>query len=136
LRAPEMAEGRGHPRPGDLVSISRPGYQHWTLYVGDGFVIHVTGKAGESQSGLGSSSRNSTAKAKVKKELLTKVAGKHKWRVKNKHDRSHTPRPVEEIIQLAEKCIGMEVSYDLLAMNCEHFATWLRYGEGVSGQVS
>ncbi|NWZ74636.1 HRSL1 enzyme, partial [Acrocephalus arundinaceus] len=128
-----MAEGRGHPRPGDLIEIDRPLYQHWALYVGDGFVIHVTDEGAPSL--LGSSSSMSATRARVKKELLTKVAGKHKWRVNNKYDRSRTPRPVEEIIRRAERWIDRVVPYNVLANNCEHFVTELRYGEAVSEQV-
>ena len=32
----------GQPRPGDLVEIFRPGYQHWAVYVGGGDVVHMT----------------------------------------------------------------------------------------------
>ncbi|NWT98763.1 HRSL1 enzyme, partial [Urocynchramus pylzowi] len=114
------------PEPGDLIEIDRPGYQHWALYVGDGYVINVTpvGKA------------CAAWQAKVKKQLLKEVVGNHKWRVNNKYDRSRTPRRVEEIIRRAERWIDREVPYDVLTSNCEHFVTELRYGEGVSDQVS
>lgn len=28
-------------QPGDLIEIFRPAYQHWALYLGDGYVINV-----------------------------------------------------------------------------------------------
>lgn len=28
------------PKPGDLIEVFRVGYQHWAVYVGDGFVVH------------------------------------------------------------------------------------------------
>lgn len=31
----------GNPRPGDLIEVFRPGYQHWALYLGDGYVINI-----------------------------------------------------------------------------------------------
>lgn len=77
-----------------------------------------------------------TRKAKVKKQLLKEVVENNKWRVNNKYDRSRTPLPVEEIIRRAERWIDQEVPYDVLGSNCEHFVTELRYGKGVSGQVS
>ncbi|XP_066049939.1 phospholipase A and acyltransferase 1-like [Chamaea fasciata] len=129
-----MADGRGHPQPGDLIEIDRKVYQHWVLYVGDGYVIHVTDDEG-APSFLGSSSSVSAAMAKVKKQLLKEVAGNHKWRVNNKYDRFCTPRPVEEIIRRAERWVDMEVPYGLLTNNCEHFVTMLRYKVGVSQQV-
>ncbi|NWZ34275.1 HRSL1 enzyme, partial [Brachypodius atriceps] len=121
------------PQPGDLIEIRRPGYQHWALYVGNGYVIHVTDEGARSI--LGSSSSISATKAKVKKELLEEVAGNDKWRVNNKYDRSRTPLPVKEIIQSAEQWIDKQVPYDLLRSNCEHFVTMLRYGEELCDQV-
>ncbi|NXI23963.1 HRSL1 enzyme, partial [Sterrhoptilus dennistouni] len=77
-----------------------------------------------------------TRKAKVKKQLLKEVVENDTWRVNNKYDRSRTPLPVKEIIRRAERWIDREVPYDVLGSNCEHFVTELRYGEGVSDQVS
>ncbi|XP_054138632.1 phospholipase A and acyltransferase 1-like isoform X2 [Melozone crissalis] len=98
-----MAEGRSDPQPGDLIEIDRPGYQHWALYVGDGYVIHLTDEEASSL-WLSSSSIQATR--------------------------------AKEIIQRAEQRIGEELTYDVLTSNCEHFVTELRYGEGVSDQVS
>lgn len=75
-------------------------------------------------------------KAVVRMQLLKEVVGSDSYRVNNKYDDNHTPLPVNEIIQRAQVLIGQEVSYDLLGSNCEHFVTLLRYGEGVSEQVS
>lgn len=30
------------PQPGDLIEIFRPAYQHWALYLGDGYIINLT----------------------------------------------------------------------------------------------
>ncbi|NXS89798.1 HRSL1 enzyme, partial [Erpornis zantholeuca] len=122
------------PKPGDLIEIKRPGYRHWALYVGDGYVIHVT-STGESSSSFSIGSARGT-KGIVKKELLYEVVGDNKWRVNNKYDRIRNPLPVEEIIKEAESWIDKEVPYNLLVFNCEHFVTMLRYSVGVSGQVS
>ncbi|XP_050833806.1 phospholipase A and acyltransferase 1 isoform X3 [Serinus canaria] len=128
-----MAEGRRDPQPGDLIEIFRPLYQHWALYVGDGYVIHVTDE--EASSIFLSSSSISATRAKVKMELLKDVVKNDNWRVNNKYDRSRTPRRVKEIIRDAEQWIGEEVSYDVLTNNCEHFVTELRYGEALCDQV-
>lgn len=29
------------PRPGDLIEIFRLGYEHWAIYVGNGYVVHL-----------------------------------------------------------------------------------------------
>ncbi|KAM7013468.1 phospholipase A and acyltransferase 1-like isoform 1-T1 [Passerculus sandwichensis] len=131
-----MAEGKSDPQPGDLIEIDRPGYQHWALYVGDGYVINVTPVDEGAPSLLVSTTSVFTKKAKVKKQLLKVVVENHKWRVNNKYDRSHSPFPVKEIIRRAEQWIDREVPYDVLTSNCEHFVTMLRYGEGVSDQVT
>ncbi|XP_077641807.1 phospholipase A and acyltransferase 1-like isoform X1 [Lonchura striata] len=130
-----MAEGKCHPQPGDLIEIHRTGYQHWALYIGDGYVINVTPVDEGAPSLSVSTTSIFTRKAKVKKQLLKEVVGNDKWRVNNKYDRSRTPRPLEEIIRCAEQWIDREVPYDVLYENCEHFVTELRYGEGVSEQA-
>uniref|UniRef100_H0ZFY5 Phospholipase A and acyltransferase 1 n=1 Tax=Taeniopygia guttata TaxID=59729 RepID=H0ZFY5_TAEGU len=130
-----MAEGKCHPQPGDLIEIDRPLYQHWALYMGDGYVINVTPVDEGAPSLSVSTTSIFTRKAKVKKQLLKDVVGNDTWHVNNKYDRSRTPRPVEEIIRCAEQWIDREVPYDVLYENCEHFVTELRYGEGVSDQV-
>lgn len=75
-------------------------------------------------------------KAVVRMQLLKEVVGSDSYRVNNKYDDNHTPLPICEIIERAQVLIDQEVSYDLLGSNCEHFVTLLRYGEGVSEQVS
>nr|KAF6438823.1 hypothetical protein HJG59_015314 [Molossus molossus] len=36
-----MASLVEEPRTGDIIQISRSGYSHWAIYVGDGHVIHL-----------------------------------------------------------------------------------------------
>ncbi|NWI88686.1 HRSL1 enzyme, partial [Pitta sordida] len=123
------------PRPGDLIEIKRTLYQHWALYLGDGYVINVT-PVDEGAPSLSVSTMSMfTRRAKVKKQLLKDVVGNDDWRVNNKYDRSRIPLPVEEIIRRAVRYIDREVTYDVLGDNCEHFVTMLRYGEGVSDQA-
>lgn len=69
-------------------------------------------------------------------QLLRDVVGNDTYRINNKYDGTYSPLPVEEVIQRSEMVIGQEVEYDILVNNCEHFVTLLRYGEGVSEQVS
>ncbi|XP_050163957.1 phospholipase A and acyltransferase 1-like isoform X2 [Myiozetetes cayanensis] len=131
-----MAFGKRNPKPGDLIEIKRPLYQHWALYLGDGYVIHVTSE----DEGIPHQSSGIVAiltkKAKVKKQLLKDVVGTDDWEVNNKYDCSHTPLAVKEIIKQGESYIDREVPYDLLSKNCEHFVTMLHYGEEDSNQVS
>uniref|UniRef100_A0A3Q1GXC0 Phospholipase A and acyltransferase 1 n=1 Tax=Acanthochromis polyacanthus TaxID=80966 RepID=A0A3Q1GXC0_9TELE len=39
---PDLPEPSGDPQPGDLIEIFRPAYQHWALYLGDGYIINLT----------------------------------------------------------------------------------------------
>ncbi|XP_027008865.1 phospholipase A and acyltransferase 1-like isoform X1 [Tachysurus fulvidraco] len=124
------------PQPGDLIEIFRSAYQHWALYLGDGYVVNLT-PVDESQAAARSSVKSVfTRKAVVRMQLLKDVVGEDTFRVNNKYDSSHTPLPVSEIIEQAQLLIGQEVSYDLLGSNCEHFVTLLRYGKGVSEQAT
>lgn len=36
-----QARRRRTLRPGDLIEISRFGYEHWAIYVGHGYVVHL-----------------------------------------------------------------------------------------------
>ncbi|XP_008922832.2 phospholipase A and acyltransferase 1 [Manacus vitellinus] len=130
-----MSRRRHQPEPGDLIKIKRSVYQHWALYLGDGYVVHLT-SADEGIRCLSASSDTTLSKkAKVKKQLLKEVVGNNDWEVNNKYDRSRTPLPVKEIIKRAESYIDREMSYDVLCENCEHFVTMLRYGKSVSDQA-
>ncbi|NWS84101.1 HRSL1 enzyme, partial [Toxostoma redivivum] len=123
------------PQPGDLIEIDRTHHQHWALYMGHGYVIHLTPADENSPPMSVSSVTLLTREAKVKKELLRNAAGNANWCVNNKYDQYRNPFPAEEIIRRAERQIGRVVVYRLLYKNCEHFVTELRYGEGISEQV-
>ncbi|XP_064522330.1 phospholipase A and acyltransferase 1-like [Pseudopipra pipra] len=130
-----MSRRRHQPKPGDLIKVKRSVYQHWALYLGDGYVVHLTSADEGIRCLSASSDPTLRKKAKVKKQLLKEVVGTDDWEVNNKYDRSRTPLPVKEIIERAESYIGMEMTYDVLVKNCEHFVTMLRYGESVSDQA-
>ncbi|KAG8445135.1 hypothetical protein GDO86_010051 [Hymenochirus boettgeri] len=123
-------------QPGDLIEIFRPAYQHWALYLGDGYVINVAPLEESTAASFSSAKSVFSRKALVKMQLLKDVVGTHTYKVNNKYDDKFTPLPPEEIIQRAELLIGQEICYDLLGNNCEHFVTLLRYGEGVSDQAN
>ncbi|KAL1023313.1 hypothetical protein UPYG_G00039070 [Umbra pygmaea] len=133
---PNLFDHPGSPQPGDLIEIFRPAYQHWALYLGDGYIINLT-PVDECQTAAVSSVKSVfSRKAVVRMQLLKEVVGDDSYRVNNKYDDDHTPLPVNDIIERSQVLIGQEVSYDLLGSNCEHFVTLLRYGEGVSEQAT
>ncbi|XP_054580920.1 phospholipase A and acyltransferase 4 [Eptesicus fuscus] len=123
------------PKPGDLIEIFRLGYEHWALYVGDGYVIHLAPP--DEYPGAGSSSIFSvlSSRGMVKRELLRDVVGGCRYRVNNHLDHEHSPLPVNKIIRSAEEMVGKELAYSVLNRNCEHFVTDLRYGKARSRQA-
>nr|KAF6279449.1 hypothetical protein mPipKuh1_006353 [Pipistrellus kuhlii] len=131
-----MALSQAKPQPGDLIEIFRLGYQHWALYVGNGYVVHLAPPSEIAGAGPASLMSALTDKATVKKELLSEVAGTDKYRVNNKHDGEFAPLPPREIVQRAEALVGQEMLYKLTSANCEHFVNKLRYGVPRSDQVT
>ncbi|KAK2530934.1 phospholipase A and acyltransferase 1 [Columba livia] len=125
----------GDPQPGDLIEIFRPAYQHWALYLGDGYIINVTPVDEGPPATFSSAKSVFSRKARVRMQLLKDAVGNDTYRINNKYDGTYAPLPVAKIIRRAEYLIDQEVSYDLLGNNCEHFVTLLRYGEGVSDQA-
>lgn len=123
------------PEPGDLIEINRGSYQHWAVYIGDGFVVHLAPPS--EVPGAGASSMMSVLcdRAVVKKEELWDVIGTNKWCINNSLDDKYEPREVHQILRDAKKMVGAELPYCVFSSNCEHFATDLRYGKAESRQV-
>ncbi|XP_047441896.1 phospholipase A and acyltransferase 3-like [Mugil cephalus] len=123
------------PEPGDLIEIFRGTYQHWAVYVGEGFVVHLAPPS--EVAGAGSSSMMSvlSEKAIVKKEELWDVVGLDQWKISNSLDDKYTPRPVHIIVREACSLVGRELPYCVFRGNCEHFVNELRYGKSESRQV-
>ncbi|XP_043113217.1 phospholipase A and acyltransferase 3-like [Puntigrus tetrazona] len=123
------------PEPGDLIEIFRGSYQHWAIYVGEGYVIHLAPPSEHAEAGAYSMMSVLCDKAKVKKEELFEVVGNDEYRVNNLLDDKYEPRPVRDILRDAHRFLGQELPYCVLRGNCEHFVTELRYGQPQSRQV-
>ncbi|KAK5864710.1 hypothetical protein PBY51_015929 [Eleginops maclovinus] len=123
------------PKVGDLIEIFRGTYQHWAVYVGDGFIVHLAPPS--EVAGASSSSMMSVLheKALVKKEELWDVVGTNEWKINNSLDKDYEPRPVHVIVKDACAMVGKELPYCVFRRNCEHFANELRYGKAESRQV-
>ncbi|XP_073460978.1 phospholipase A and acyltransferase 2-like [Aquarana catesbeiana] len=119
------------PQLGDLIEFFRPLYQHWGIYVGNGYVVHLTDQEGWSSlsSALGGS-------AVVRKDHLEDIARGCNYRVNNKFDQKMSPYPSEKVVQAALQQLGQIMPYSVTSANCEHFVTELRYGDCVSEQVA
>ncbi|XP_075902464.1 phospholipase A and acyltransferase 3-like [Nelusetta ayraudi] len=123
------------PEPGDLIEIFRPNYQHWALYVGDGFVVHLAPPSEHAGAGFSSLMSVVADKAVVKKEELWDVVGTDRWEINNSLDKKYNPRPANVIVRDACELVGRELNYSVLSGNCEHFVNDLRYGKPESLQV-
>ncbi|XP_056382944.1 phospholipase A and acyltransferase 2-like [Hyla sarda] len=118
-----------HPEYGDLIEFFRPVYTHWGVYVGNGYVVHLSDLDGLS------SLYSAFGCVIVKKEPLWLVANGDIYRVNNKDGKNRKPYPPKIIVKRALEEVGELKEYSLTSYNCEHFATKLRYGTGFSDQV-
>ncbi|XP_029368309.1 HRAS-like suppressor 3 [Echeneis naucrates] len=123
------------PEPGDLIEIFRGTYQHWVIYIGDGFVVHLAPPSEIPGAGSNSVMSTLSEKALVKRQELWDVVGNDKWKINNSLDEKYEPRPVDVIVKEALDLVGLELRYCVLRGNCEHFVNELRYGKAESRQV-
>ncbi|KAG7329358.1 hypothetical protein KOW79_007532 [Hemibagrus wyckioides] len=123
------------PQPGDLIEIFRGTYEHWGIYVGEGYIIHLAPPSEHAHAGASSIMSVLYDKAMVKKEQLWEVVGNDKYKVNNLLDNKYEPRPVHVILREAHSLLGTELPYCVFRGNCEHFATEMRYGKAESRQV-
>ncbi|XP_015425306.1 PREDICTED: uncharacterized protein LOC102756241 [Myotis davidii] len=116
------------PRPGDMIEISHRLYRDWALYVGDGYVIHLTAPGESCSIGPFNMPMFLSGRAEVTKEPLQKAAAGCSYKVNNHLDHKYRPRPVHEIITSAKEMIGNPKTYLVLRENSERFVADLRYG--------
>ncbi|XP_033062661.1 phospholipase A and acyltransferase 4-like isoform X2 [Trachypithecus francoisi] len=130
-----MASPQQELKPGDLIEIFRIGYEHWALYIGDGYVIHLAPPDGYPAASSSSALSVLGSIAVVKQELLTDVTGGCHYWVNNSLDHKYEPLPVDVIISSAKELVGRKMKYSIVSRNCEHFVTKLRYGRSHCQQV-
>ncbi|XP_064865337.1 phospholipase A and acyltransferase 4-like [Oncorhynchus nerka] len=121
---------------GDMIEIDRGRYNHWALYIGNGTVIHVVVQEKPSRSRcfrLCSSSSSLYSNATITVDTLNNVAGQNRYQINNYLNL--TAREDTIIKKDVEKMRGHTIPYNLLERNCEHFVTFLRYGQSKSKQV-
>ncbi|XP_048884658.1 phospholipase A and acyltransferase 3-like [Brienomyrus brachyistius] len=123
------------PKPGDLIEIFRGTYNHWAMYVGDDYIIHLAPPSEEACGGAYSMMSVLHDKAIVKMDSLCHVVGTSKFRINNLLDDKYEPRSVSSILKDARSWVGQELPYCVFRGNCEHFVTELRYGKPESRQV-
>ncbi|XP_015678310.1 HRAS-like suppressor 3 [Protobothrops mucrosquamatus] len=121
--------------PGDLIEIFRTGYQHWAVYAGLGDVIHLAPPSECAGAGAASMKSLWAKTAMVKREPVSNVVGRDRYRVSNKHDSTYNVRTPDQIVTMARKLEGKIVNYEITTQNCEHFSNSLRYDVPRSDQV-
>ncbi|XP_019642089.1 PREDICTED: retinoic acid receptor responder protein 3-like [Branchiostoma belcheri] len=126
---------------GDMLQFFRGTFSHWGVYDGHGKVIHRAGDADDGRSGflsyplsLLSFSGVRTGKAQVREDSFWDVAKDSLVRINNYKDQNGPVPPGSEIVERARSKLGEE-GYNVLWKNCEHFATWCRYGKEQSQQA-
>ncbi|XP_051525098.1 phospholipase A and acyltransferase 4-like [Myxocyprinus asiaticus] len=131
---------------GDLIEFSYPiGYSHWGVYDGDGYVIHF-GVADESQvmSTFRSCLQNIfpvcgdllLGETKIRRQLLSEVTVPKGARLSVGNScHAFQPSPEDDIRRRRDGLLDREFTYKLLSFNCEHFATFVRYGKAVCNQI-
>ncbi|BFZ14103.1 hypothetical protein BsWGS_17142 [Bradybaena similaris] len=130
-------------RMGDIILISRPGFWHYGVFIGNEYVIHLTGFNWDDPCKcrkLEPKSKNEgfckTCKKKlthfVRKSTLWDFTAKGKAHIIG--DDRNRSLEVDEIVEKAKSMLGPAV-FDKKNANCEHFATMCRYGTGFSTQT-
>uniref|UniRef100_F7AT59 Phospholipase A and acyltransferase 4 n=1 Tax=Callithrix jacchus TaxID=9483 RepID=F7AT59_CALJA len=130
-----MASPLQEPQPGDLIEIFHIGYEHWALYVGDGYLIHLAPPSEYPKAGSSSALSVLGSSAIVKQERLEDVVGGCHYHINDSLVREYRPRPIQVIINPAKQMVGWKMKYSIVSRNCEHFVTKLRYGKARCKQV-
>uniref|UniRef100_A0A4W5RDB1 LRAT domain-containing protein n=1 Tax=Hucho hucho TaxID=62062 RepID=A0A4W5RDB1_9TELE len=121
---------------GDMIEINRGAFKHWALYIGNGEVIHVVTPDGSGLlSAFSSSSASLSCKGMITIDTLMAVENGNTSKINNYLDDEYKPRRTDVIMGEVDKMRGRTIPYDVLGKNCEHFVTFLRYGQSESKQA-
>uniref|UniRef100_A0AAQ4QRN1 LRAT domain-containing protein n=1 Tax=Gasterosteus aculeatus aculeatus TaxID=481459 RepID=A0AAQ4QRN1_GASAC len=123
------------PELGDLIEIFRGTYQHWAVYVGEGFVVHLSPPSEVAGAGANRFMSVVADKAMVSKDELWSVVGDSEWNINNSLDKKYEPRRPDDIVREACAMVGHVLPYCVFSQNCEHLVNELRYGKAESRQV-
>ncbi|XP_025114503.1 HRAS-like suppressor 2 [Pomacea canaliculata] len=139
---------------GDLVEFPHVNDSHWGIYAGNQRIIHHVAEE-EKKSifhGISRQLKNSNGlmvvscvghamaggshkmKGEVRDDDFFHVAGDSKAKKSNHLDHILSVFAPDEIVERAMSKLGRK-DYDIFTNNCEHFATWCRYGKEISLQA-
>ncbi|XP_037099813.1 phospholipase A and acyltransferase 2-like isoform X1 [Syngnathus acus] len=131
---------------GDLIEFSYPiGYSHWGVYDDDGHVIHfAVAEEGHVLGNIRTSLQSwfpvcgdlllgATRIRRVPLGEVTVPKGVHILISNNRHAfKASSP---EEMRRRRDALEDVELPYNLFWLNCEHFATFVRYGKAICNQI-
>ncbi|CDQ87571.1 unnamed protein product [Oncorhynchus mykiss] len=125
---------------GDMIEINRGTYNHWVVDIGNGEIINVVTpdrifKHRVAFCSVSSYSGSVSCKGTITIETLKDVASRNTYKINNYLDNKYKPRPTDVIMGEVDKMKGRTIKYDVLGNNCEHFVTFLRYGQSESKQA-
>ncbi|KAL7851494.1 hypothetical protein AOLI_G00218500 [Acnodon oligacanthus] len=132
---------------GDLIEFSYPiGFSHWGVYEGEGHIVHF---AVEDENELQrrfrvhvlqrvfpSSGNILLGHTKVRREHITQVPLPKGAHIKISNNCHHSP--ASTATDMRRRMYGLldeVLDYNLLTHNCEHFATFVRYGVAMCNQI-
>ncbi|XP_021353743.1 phospholipid-metabolizing enzyme A-C1-like [Mizuhopecten yessoensis] len=97
---------------GDMIKLERDCFLHYAIYIGKDNVVDFVADNG----GI------------VTVRTLCETVGASECAIDNYLDNDCSHYPEKEIVKRALLAIAEEHIYSLGTYNCEHFATWCRYG--------
>ena len=134
--------------PGDRLEFSRAGdlYSHWGIYVGAyNGIEHAVIDFGMFEGGVAFSKKKASGSAvsagtkpEIRANSIREVLGTSgKVRINNSKDKEQMPLSDKDIVQRAKKMHRQQVQidYNLLQSNCEHFVNLCRYDKPTSDQA-
>ncbi|XP_056281976.1 phospholipase A and acyltransferase 4-like [Pseudoliparis swirei] len=75
-----------------------------------------------------------TSVAQVMRHKIWEVVCNDRFQINNLLDDKYEPRERHVIVREACRMVGSVLKYSVVSLNCEHFATQLRYGRPESRQ--
>ncbi|KAM5138480.1 uncharacterized protein ACMZJ9_017048 [Mantella aurantiaca] len=103
---------------GDIIEILQPEHHHWAVYVGDGHIIHLTGRI------IGSGDDSVHGDSIVEKITLENEAKGCKYKVNNILE-DLIPVPNDEVVKEALQMVGETKP---CGSSCRDFALELKFG--------
>ena len=127
--------------PGSLLVFDRAHglYEHWAVYVGGGKVAHLTGGDMTHRPSLGQMvgcvAFGSTSPVICVSDIHEVAKGCVAVRIDDNQHEAYLgePYPPQAVVQRALSQVGCN-GYHVAVNNCEHYATWCKYGKGYSAQ--